>query len=45
MMLRAVPHTVPAGEVSLVAENMGWRTHELVILPRTVQQRQIPLLR
>jgi uncharacterized cupredoxin-like copper-binding protein len=33
MMLRAVPGTVPAGKVSLVAENMGWRTHELVILP------------
>ena len=33
MMLRAVPATVPAGKVSLVAENMGWRTHELVILP------------
>jgi uncharacterized cupredoxin-like copper-binding protein len=24
---------VPAGQVSLVASNMGWRTHELVILP------------
>jgi uncharacterized cupredoxin-like copper-binding protein len=35
MMLRAVPGTVPAGRVSLVAENMGWRTHELVILPLT----------
>ena len=33
MMLRAVPHTMPAGEVSLVAENMGWGTHELLILP------------
>ena len=33
MMLRAVPATVPAGKVSLVAENRGWRTHELVILP------------
>jgi uncharacterized cupredoxin-like copper-binding protein len=33
MMLRAVPATVPAGQISLVAENMGWRTHELVILP------------
>ena len=33
MMLRAVPATVPAGQVSLVASNMGWRTHELVILP------------
>lgn len=33
MMLRAVPATVPAGRISFVAENMGWRTHELVILP------------
>jgi uncharacterized cupredoxin-like copper-binding protein len=33
MMLRAVLASVPAGQVSLVAENMGWRTHELVILP------------
>ena len=32
-MLRAVPGTVAAGQVSLVAANMGWRTHELVILP------------
>ena len=35
MMLRAVPGTVPSGKVSLVAENRGWRTHELVILPLT----------
>jgi uncharacterized cupredoxin-like copper-binding protein len=33
MMLRAIPRTVAAGKVSLVAGNMGWRTHELVILP------------
>jgi uncharacterized cupredoxin-like copper-binding protein len=33
MMLHATPATVPAGQVSLVASNMGWRTHELVILP------------
>ena len=33
MMLRAAPAEVPAGQVSLVASNMGWRTHELVILP------------
>jgi uncharacterized cupredoxin-like copper-binding protein len=33
MMLRAAPTTVPAGQVSFVAQNMGWRTHELVILP------------
>jgi uncharacterized cupredoxin-like copper-binding protein len=35
MMLRAVPRTVAAGQVSLVAANRGWRTHELVILPLT----------
>src|SRR5450756_2890938 len=33
MMLRAAATTVPAGQISLVASNMGWRTHELVILP------------
>jgi uncharacterized cupredoxin-like copper-binding protein len=33
MMLRAAPTIVRTGEVSLVADNMGWRTHELVILP------------
>jgi len=33
MMLRAAPASVPAGRVSMVAANMGWRTHELVILP------------
>jgi uncharacterized cupredoxin-like copper-binding protein len=33
MMLRATPATVLAGQVSLVVSNMGWRTHELVILP------------
>ncbi|MCW2620953.1 MAG: hypothetical protein JWL64_555 [Frankiales bacterium] len=33
MMLRATPAGVPAGTVSLVASNLGWRTHELVILP------------
>jgi uncharacterized cupredoxin-like copper-binding protein len=32
MMLRASPATVPAGQISLVASNMGWRTHELVVL-------------
>lgn len=35
MMLLATPTTVPAGEVSLVAANRGWRTHELVVLPLT----------
>lgn len=33
MMLRAVPPTVSAGTVSLVAVNHGTRTHELVVLP------------
>ena len=33
MMLRAAPATIPAGEISIVASNLGWRTHELVILP------------
>ena len=33
MMLRAAPAQVPAGQVSLVVANMGWRTHELVVLP------------
>lgn len=33
MMLRVAPATVPAGQVSLVVSNMGWRTHELVVLP------------
>ena len=33
MQLIALPATAPAGQVSLVASNVGWRTHELVILP------------
>jgi uncharacterized cupredoxin-like copper-binding protein len=33
MLLRTVPATVPAGQVSLVASNVGWRTHELLVLP------------
>ena len=33
MMLRAYPPTVRAGQVSFVARNMGWRTHEVVIMP------------
>ncbi|QNK81591.1 hypothetical protein [Nakamurella sp. PAMC28650] len=35
MMLNASPATVAGGQVSLVASNVGWRTHELVILPLT----------
>jgi uncharacterized cupredoxin-like copper-binding protein len=33
MMLHASPTAVAAGTVSLVARNMGWRTHELIVLP------------
>lgn len=33
MMLRAAPATVPSGQVSLVVSNVGWRTHEVVVLP------------
>jgi len=33
MMLRARPARVSAGEVSFVVGNMGWRTHEMVVLP------------
>lgn len=33
MTLRSDPITVPAGRISLVAQNVGWRTHELVVLP------------
>jgi uncharacterized cupredoxin-like copper-binding protein len=33
MMLRATPVSVPAGQMTLVVENRGWRTHELLILP------------
>lgn len=33
MMLQATPQVVAAGKVSLVAQNRGWRTHELVVLP------------
>ena len=32
-MLRAVPAQVPSDQVSFVVGNMGWRTHELVLLP------------
>jgi uncharacterized cupredoxin-like copper-binding protein len=33
MVMWAAPQTVPAGQVTLVAANVGIRTHELVILP------------
>jgi uncharacterized cupredoxin-like copper-binding protein len=32
MRLQATPATEPAGPISLVVSNVGWRTHELVIL-------------
>lgn len=38
MMLRAFPATVPAGKVSFVVGNMGWRTHEMAVLPLTAAQ-------
>ena len=33
MRLLATPTTLSAGQVSIVATNLGWRTHELVVLP------------
>jgi uncharacterized cupredoxin-like copper-binding protein len=33
MMLRALPPSVSEEEVSFVVANMGWRTHEMVVLP------------
>ena len=45
MMLRALPAAVPAGQVSFIASNVGWRTHELVILPLgpgTVTGQRVP---
>ncbi len=33
MSLQSSSHTVAAGTITLVAQNRGWRTHELVILP------------
>ena len=45
MTLHATPSTVPAGQVSFVVSNLGWRTHEMVILPlapRTPAGRLVP---
>lgn len=39
MRLVAIPSKVVAGEVSIIAANLGWRTHELVILPLTEGER------
>ncbi len=33
MTLAATPSAVHAGAVSLVGQNLGWRVHELVVLP------------
>jgi uncharacterized cupredoxin-like copper-binding protein len=32
MMLQVSQTTIPAGQITVVASNLGWRTHELVIL-------------
>lgn len=37
MQLTAAPALVPAGQVSFMASNMGWRTHELVVMPLASQ--------
>ena len=39
MMLRAAPSRVHAGNITFVVANMGWRTHELVVLPLRQGQR------
>lgn len=33
MLLSATPSTVRSGRVSIVVDNTGWRTHEVVVLP------------
>lgn len=38
MMLRATRVTVPAGQVSFMVSNLGWRTHELVVLALAIGQ-------
>ncbi|HEX7406009.1 MAG TPA: sulfocyanin-like copper-binding protein, partial [Candidatus Nanopelagicaceae bacterium] len=38
MRLTAIPSTFAAGKVTIVVTNMGWRTHELVVLPLAVDQ-------
>lgn len=39
MRLVVQPQRISAGVVSFIAENLGWRTHELVILPLAVGQQ------
>ena len=43
MMLTAVPAEAPAGQVTLVVSNRGWRTHELVILPLGAEAQPGPI--
>src|SRR5262249_46348969 len=38
MMLRALPARLPAGQISFVVANMGWRVHEMVVLPHAPDQ-------
>ena len=45
MVLQVSPATVPTGTVSVLVENLGWRTHELVVLPLAAGQaagRRVP---
>ena len=45
MRLTATPATIAAGQITLVAHNVGWRTHELVVLPLAsgdVAGRRVP---
>lgn len=37
MRLSVTPNSTSAGSVSFVASNVGWRTHELVVMPLTGQ--------
>lgn len=37
MLLRASPVAVPAGQMSFLVENTGWRTHEMVVMPLSDQ--------
>lgn len=38
MMLRATPAVVRAGSVTFLVANMGWRKHEMVVLPLAAGQ-------
>ena len=39
MRLVASPSSVSAGTISIIVKNLGWRTHELVILPLSGNQQ------